>query len=902
MEVLAMEMITPETAKKSSGTFSNECLKTNPEKPFEESGCVHVCEVCGTSFETRKGLSSHARSHLRQLGVYSSGAPIDLLYQLMKERGGTLPKPKNQASTVKKSKAQFPKLKKHNRPKIKIKISNLVKKKYALSSSSTTAVKKSAKSGRFPFAPMKPGKASSKGTAGSKVSKSKSGNEAVKSRLDDGGPSTSLPLASPKPLWAPQETDAPLNLTTMINSTAARDDVHVCELCGAWYETRKGLSSHARAHLRQFGVALDPKCGPIELLHNIIQTEEFQEKLSAEQQEETSVLENCTSTPSISLSIPKNPSLSPKKHLPCVTPPPPKKLKMFPDAAGSLTDSGKTDLKAPSQGETSKSISCEFCHEKFKKNQSLASHARGHLRQLGITEWTVNGSPMATLRTVMAQRGASSGSLKAPEPLAPSTPTSPSGPPTVPHLPSSPKVITQSSSLPVRLKVPKARKGSRTVFPKPKNEPLEVDISIVGSPKPQSEPMSPLSPQKMSAPTTVKSPVTPPKLEKQDLAQFVFCDYCGAMFETRKALSCHARAHLRQMGVKYSEKVSAIDALRELMQREGNDRASDVKPESYTGSAVQWKKTASSPRTVTPSPVDFTKDKAAPDVTTPGFSDATCELCGFDFENRKALASHARAHLRHVGVDWKVIGSPIETLAAWMKNEPKKVADLHKRYSKGDLPLVKKGPRKPPSANHSSDSESVRMGSPKASSGARVSAGQPPVSPPSKAALVPEAGREIKAGMSHSSFSQRKRPSSGEPPLSSLIQSPAAHSGLNVRSPRGFERRPSKHFSHTEKISEETEPSKPSRAGNIPSLVPRPPETRLVKLVGKVYSLKCRFCEEVFHGPLSIQEDWVMHLQQHILKLKKDSTSSPQSSRRRDTVEPSLNRTEATLLIGPQAV
>lgn len=40
-------------------------------------------------FETRRGLSSHARSHLRQLGVgvsESSGAPIDLLYQITKER------------------------------------------------------------------------------------------------------------------------------------------------------------------------------------------------------------------------------------------------------------------------------------------------------------------------------------------------------------------------------------------------------------------------------------------------------------------------------------------------------------------------------------------------------------------------------------------------------------------------------------------------------------------------------------------------------------------------------------------------------------------------------------------------------------------------------------------------
>lgn len=47
------------------------------------------CEVCCAVFETRRGLSSHARSHLRQLGVgvsESSGAPIDLLYQITKER------------------------------------------------------------------------------------------------------------------------------------------------------------------------------------------------------------------------------------------------------------------------------------------------------------------------------------------------------------------------------------------------------------------------------------------------------------------------------------------------------------------------------------------------------------------------------------------------------------------------------------------------------------------------------------------------------------------------------------------------------------------------------------------------------------------------------------------------
>lgn len=63
-------------------------LSCPPSRPPAQS--LTTCEVCGACFETRKGLSSHARSHLRQLGVAeseSSGAPIDLLYELVKQKG-----------------------------------------------------------------------------------------------------------------------------------------------------------------------------------------------------------------------------------------------------------------------------------------------------------------------------------------------------------------------------------------------------------------------------------------------------------------------------------------------------------------------------------------------------------------------------------------------------------------------------------------------------------------------------------------------------------------------------------------------------------------------------------------------------------------------------------------------
>lgn len=77
-------------------------------------------------------------------------------------------------------------------------------------------------------------------------------------------------------------------------------------------------------------------------------------------------------------------------------------------------------------------------------------------------------------------------------------------------------------------------------------------------------------------------------------------------------------------------------------------------------------------------------------------SDASCELCGFDFENRKALASHARAHLRQLGIiEWKADGatSPIELLSELIRKDPTKVAAITRRYRMGDLYIKKVGSR-----------------------------------------------------------------------------------------------------------------------------------------------------------------------------------------------------------------
>lgn len=77
-------------------------------------------------------------------------------------------------------------------------------------------------------------------------------------------------------------------------------------------------------------------------------------------------------------------------------------------------------------GKPPKEIGCECCGEYFENRKGLSSHARSHLRQMGITEWSVNGSPIDTLRDVMARQSQSCGfSIKSVKKTSPSSP----GPP-----------------------------------------------------------------------------------------------------------------------------------------------------------------------------------------------------------------------------------------------------------------------------------------------------------------------------------------------------------------------------------------------------------------------------------------------------------------------------------------
>lgn len=688
-----------------------------------------VCEVCGSFFDSRRGLANHARVHLRQLGVSEPGAaPIDLLYQLIKERDGAFSSFKAHSGVSDFSPAQQ---RSHHGA------SPLCEEEGSLF---TTGHKVSTTPQGTSLLPL-----------------SASALKMVESRLSDSGSSSTLETLT-KPLWAPLETDAPITLDTA-------EDVHVCHLCGCWCETRKGLSSHARSHLRQLGIP-DGDGNPIETLYQLMEEEDLKPV-------------NCEGNPALQSS-------------------PLAKATKRPAEVSSPMMS--TPNKQPKKGH----FACVLCGEAFENHKGLAIHSRYHLRHFGVTDLLGKETAIEAIQELVE-----SGVLK---PTLKNNSAAPSSPPPLQTI--SP-VPSKSPSMPKS--TPKAKKGFRfavdPIFRKPKPEAVERSITDAqkgGSNSPQ--------------------PASKPLIDDAEKLPTVPCNYCGQLFETRKALSCHVRCHLRALGIALPLNTSPIELLREVMAQTGAVGSATVPEKTQVPKRPMDSLVFGEPSSkLSNSPLDFSmKEKSPPGKLAK--SDPACELCGFEFDNRKALASHARAHLRQLGIDWKPDGSasPIDLLSDIIKKDPAKVAEVMQRYRMGDLYIRKT--HRPSSPSLSTDSDSVQ-GSMKE----RVTV--------------------------TSSFKQ------------SHVQAvdPAAHA------PKAVVFAP-KQLPPVVEVIQDSSSQPTARPGSIPAMLPKPPLTPLVKVVGKVYSLKCRFCEEVFHGPLSVQEKWITHLQKHIRTLGYKGKASPPSA------------------------
>ncbi|XP_065773623.1 protein Wiz isoform X8 [Muntiacus reevesi] len=777
----------------------------DPGPAYGDAQSLTTCEVCGACFETRKGLSSHARSHLRQLGVAeseSSGAPIDLLYELVKQKGlpdtplGLPPSLTKKSNSPKEIVAGAP------RPGLLALAKPL----------DVPAVNKAIKS---------PPGFSAKGLAHppnspllKKASLALAGSPTHKNP-EDKSPQLSLSPrpASPKAQWPQSEDEGPLNLTS--GPEPARDIR--CEFCGEFFENRKGLSSHARSHLRQMGVTEWYVNGsPIDTLREILKRRTQSRPGGPPNPSGPSpkalakVVSSGGPGSSLEARSPADLHLSPlaKKlppapgsplgHSPTASPPPtarkmfpglsspslPKKLKpeqmrveikreMLPGALHGEPHPSEgpwvapredmTPLNLSSRAEPVRDIRCEFCGEFFENRKGLSSHARSHLRQMGVTEWSVNGSPIDTLREILKKKSKPCLIKKEPPAgdLAPAL--TEDGPPTV-------------APGPMQAPLPLAPMAGRPG--KPGAGPAQI---------PRELSLAPITGTKHSAPS-----------------------YLGSVAGKRPL-------------------------------QEDRLLPAEVKAKTYIQTELPF------------------KAKALHEKTSHSSTEACCELCGLYFENRKALASHARAHLRQFGVtEWCVNGSPIETLSEWIKHRPQK-AGAYRSYIQSGRPFTKKFR----SAGHGRDGDKrppLGLAPGGLAAVGRSAGGEP----------GPEAGRAADSG---------ERPLAASPPGAVKAEE---HQRQNInkferrqaRPPDAAVARGSEEASDLhQKLEEVRQP--PPRVRPVPALVPRPPQTSLVKFVGNIYTLKCRFCEVEFQGPLSIQEEWVRHLQRHILEMNFSKADPP---------------------------
>ncbi|XP_074133552.1 protein Wiz-like [Sminthopsis crassicaudata] len=689
-------------------------------------------------------------------------------------------------------------------------------------------------------------------------------------RLPPGAPPGSPKAQGPRP-----EEEGPLNLTLDGDLGRQLD----CLLFGARCETIKGPSIQPRAHLRQPGGSRpDNEGSPVDV--------DFQSRLPAEREGPAEVS-----------------PLSP------LSPPPAKKPK--PGAPGEAGLLGKRDASAgafwaPDVAPSLLSLSadpepdqdprCELCGQFFETRKSLSRQARSHLGDMGVTEWYVQGSPIDTLTEILkGQAQPPAGGPPDPPPpgpkaLAKALAGGPGGSLEVQsasglHLPP-PAQKQGPSSGPLSPTIPPPPPARRRFPGRPlpslqeklKSERRQVEIRrerLTGSPPGEGRPPeAPRSPREDMAALSLSSWAEPVRSMR--------CELCGGGFEDRRGLACHARSHLRHMGVtKWSG--SPIDALGGILEKKAEARlvrkepapAGPPSPRGQDGpqcpgngpQALSLTPLRRSPGKPGPGPGSLLSQPFAGFLTplvirrplpnerllsremkpkTPtrpelplktepihGQSsqaprEAGCELCGLHFEKRQALASHARAHLRRLGVtEWSVKGSPIETLREFIRrSRPHKVEAYDSQVPQGRPSL---GMGRPSGPRRDGDKHMPLT-----------------LAPHSLTLMDKHPGREVGPH-------RQAHPSRGEASDSQQKRDPG--------------------------------PQPPPRTRCAPSLVPRPPQKSLVTFRGPVYTLKCRFCEVQFQGPLSIQQEWVRHLQRHILE-RNFSQAEPEAPEAQPGPEP----------------
>lgn len=325
------------------------------------------------------------------------------------------------------------------------------------------------------------------------------------------------------------------------------------------------------------------------------------------------------------------------------------------------------------------------------------------------------------------------------------------------------------------------------------------------------------------------------------------CPYCPATFETGVGLSNHVRGHLHRAGLSYEA--------RHVVSPEQIATSDKMQHFKRTGAATPVKRVR----------------KAVEKAETA--SEHTCQLCGGWFDTKIGLSNHVRGHLKRLGkTKWDAHKSPICVLNEMMQNEEKYEKILKALNSRRIIPR----PFVAQKLTSGDDflSQNV-LPLDEYRNGLKTEALSVSASEEEGLSFLNECDEtkpELPSGKKNQSLTliellRNKR--MGEERNSALspqkIHNQTARKRfvqkcvlpLHEDSPLMYQ--PQKMDLTTHSALDCKQKKSRSRSGSKKKMLTLPHGA------DEVYILRCRFCGLVFRGPLSVQEDWIKHLQRHIV-------------------------------------
>ncbi|XP_011353925.1 zinc finger protein 644 isoform X1 [Pteropus vampyrus] len=325
------------------------------------------------------------------------------------------------------------------------------------------------------------------------------------------------------------------------------------------------------------------------------------------------------------------------------------------------------------------------------------------------------------------------------------------------------------------------------------------------------------------------------------------CPYCPATFETGVGLSNHVRGHLHRAGLSYEARHV-------------------VSPEQIaTSDKMQHFK-----RTGTGTPVKRVRKAIEKSETT---SEHTCQLCGGWFDTKIGLSNHVRGHLKRLGkTKWDAHKSPICVLNEMMQNEEKYEKILKALNSRRIIPRPFVAQKLASGDDFLSQNviplEAYR-------NGLKTEALSVSASEEEGLSFLNEYDEtkpELPSGKRNQSLTLielLKNKRMGEERNSSLfpqkIHNQTARKRfvqkcvLPLNEDSSLMYQPQKMDLTMHSALDCKQKKSRSRSGSKKKMLTLPHGA------DEVYILRCRFCGLVFRGPLSVQEDWIKHLQRHIV-------------------------------------